>query len=116
MNKKYLFGLHILSLILIIVALFIVGSTNALPNSVPTDKAEKRISEIQNGPNLIRKELLLDCYKKHLNFENKLRERDLAYVELVKILSIAVIFIALIQLFLVYKLQKENQSMTSQLT
>ncbi len=107
MNKKYLFGLSIAALISIIAALILMTSTTRLPHGISIDKVERRISAVQNGPDLIKKELLLDCYRKHFNFENKLKERDLAYVELIKTLSIAFIFIALIQLFLVYKLQKE---------
>ncbi len=110
MNKKYLFGLSITALILIIAASILMISTTDLPHNIPTNKVERRISEVQNGPDLIKKELLLDSYKKHLNFENKLRKRDLAYAKLIKTLSIAVIFIALIQLFLVYKLQKKIES------
>ena len=110
MNKKYLFGLSVASLILILVATILMASTTRLPHSISIDKAERRISEVQNGPNIIKKELLLNSYKKHLHFENKLRERDVAYVELIKTLSIAFIFIALIQLFLVYKLQKKNKA------
>ncbi len=107
MNKKYLVGLSVAALISIIVSLTLMSSTTRLPHAIPIDKAERRISEVQNGPDLIEKELLLDCYRKHFNFENKLRERDLAYIDLIKTLSIAFIFIALIQLFLVYKLQKK---------
>ncbi len=106
MNKKYLFGLSITAIILIVIASILMISTVDFPHKIPDRMAERRISEIQKGPELVKKELLLDSYKRHLNFEDKLRERDIAYAELIKTLSIAVIFIALIQLFLAYILQK----------
>jgi predicted PurR-regulated permease PerM len=112
MNKKYLLGLSITALILIVVASILMMSTTNFPHNIPTKIVEKRISEVQNGPDLIKKELLLDSYKRHLNFENKLMERDIAYAELIKTLSISIIFIALIQLFLVYILHKKNRVLT----
>jgi len=107
MNKKYLFGLSITALILIVVASILMISTTNSSHNIPTKLVDKRISEVQNGPDLIKKELLLESYKRHLNFENKLMERDIAYAELIETLSLSIIFIALIQLFLVYILHKK---------
>ena len=107
MNKNYLIGLSISSVLLIITVFILLVSTARLPHNVLKTKAEKRILEVQEGPDLIKKELLLDSYKKHLNFENALREKALAYVELIRILSIVFIFISSIQLILIYKFQKK---------
>ncbi len=113
MNKSYLISLSITSVIPIIIALILMVSTTRLPHKVLSAKAERRISQVQEWPDLIKKELLLDSYRKHLNFEYALRERDLAYAELIKTLSIALIFIASIQLILIYKLQKKVKAQSS---
>jgi hypothetical protein len=106
-NKQYLFGLTITALILIILASILMVSTNIYRHNINTNIVERRISEIQNAPGLIKKELLLDSYKKHLNFEKKLMERDVSYAKLIKTLSISVVFISLIQLVLVFTLHKK---------
>ena len=66
-------------------------STNIYRHNINTNIVERRISEIQNAPGLIKKELLLDSYKKHLNFEKKLMERDVSYAKLIKTLSISML-------------------------
>ncbi len=109
MYKKYLIGLFVTALASMIITIILTISVTYLPLSVPVYRMERIISKIQKGPNQINKQLLLDCYKKHLNFENKLRARDLAYVKLIKTLSVAYVFIILIQLFLAYRLLKEWQ-------
>ncbi len=106
MNRRTLAGLAVTAAASIVVAAALVILTDRLPLPSADERAEQRISEVRSGPDLVKKELLVDQYRKHLAFEEALRARDLAYVGLVRTLCLVLVLLALVQLYLLVRLRK----------
>ncbi len=92
-----------------VVAVLLLVSADKLADSTPAvpEHAGRRIAETEKGPPLVRKEVLAETVEKHLDFLRKLRARDLAYADLTRTLGITLMFLAAIQVTLLFKLQKD---------
>ncbi len=93
MDKKYLHLFFAAGLLLVVSVAVLFACGRMLLYEIPVDKAAERIEAVKNGPFLISKELLLDSYKRHIDFEKSLRERDAAYLKLLKVISLFMVLI-----------------------